>query len=315
MTKAEKFVPLSYHNRRRTMRDDQPLDRVQRWFQAVITHPLGVAAGSQSADARQQLEASIESVLTPSQRLSAADRLSVYANAYYARLLECLQSDYPALRKALGDDIFNQFVLEYLQKCPSQSYTLSELGARFPKFLAETQPPQEPGATPSWPEFLIDLARLERAYAEVFDGPGSEGQPTLQLGDLAAIPPDRWGEVVLDVGSGLRLESFQFPVHRYCSAVRKETEAGFPEPQPTHLAIYRHDFVVRRLEVTPLQFALLDAIVRGLPLGAAVVNALELAATTDESDLQHLQEWFAEWTSLAFFRAARVIQAGDVSEV
>lgn len=296
------------------MPDDLPLDRVQRWFQAVMTHPLGVAAGSQSEEARRQVEASIDSVLTPSQRLSAADRLNVYSNAYYARLLECLQSDYPALRKALGDDIFNQFVLEYLQTYPSQSYTLSELGARFPRFLAETQPPQEPGSAASWSEFLIDLARLERAYAEVFDGPGSEGQPTLRLDDLAAIPPDRWGDAVLDVGSGLRLESFRFPVHRYCSAVRKEIEADFPEPQPTYLAIYRHDFVVRRLEITPVQFALLDAIVRGVPLGAAVVNALESAATTHESDLQHLQDWFSEWTSLSFFRGVRVIQAGDVSE-
>lgn len=284
------------------MTENLPLDRVQRWFQAVITHPLGVAAGSNSGNARTHLEAPLESVVSRSQRLSAADRLNIYANAYYMRLLECLQSDYPALRKALGDDIFNQFVIEYLQAYPSQSYTLSELGARFPKFLEETQPPLEPGNPPSWPEFLIDLARLERAYAEVFDGPGSEGVPTLRLDDLAAIPPDRWGNIVLVAGSGLRLESFRFPVHRYCSAVRKEAEAEVPDPEPTHLAIYRHDFIVRRLEIAPLQFALLRAIVEGLPLSAAIASACQSLESIGESDLQHLQEWFAGWTSLGFFR-------------
>ncbi|MCC7420020.1 MAG: putative DNA-binding domain-containing protein [Planctomycetaceae bacterium] len=296
------------------MPEDLPLDRVQRWFQAVITHPLGVAAGSQSEGARAHLKDPLESVVSRSQRLSAADRLNVYANAYYARLLECLQSDYPALRRALGDEIFNQFVLEYLQSYPSQSYTLSELGARFPQFLAETQPSEEPGSPPSWPEFLIDLARLERAYAEVFDGPGSEGQPPLRLDDLAALPPDQWGEVVLDVGSGLRLESFRFPVHRYCSAARKETFAEFPDPMPTHLAIYRQDFVVRRLEVTPLQFRLLDALRRNMPLGQAVATAVQSVDSSDDSELARLQEWFAEWALLGFFRGVRTNESGDRSD-
>ena len=51
-----------------------------------------------------------------------------------------------------------------------------------------------------WPELLIDLARLEWAIYEVFDGPGVEGQPLLGFDQLSSIPPDRWGEVALYAG-------------------------------------------------------------------------------------------------------------------
>lgn len=119
------------------------LDVVQRWMQAVITHPLGIASGVESPEARAELDVDtthLESVIARSKALTSVERLAIYGNAYYARLLECLRDLFPALVDALGEELFDSFAFSYLQQYPSRSYTLEHLADRFVQFLEETRP-------------------------------------------------------------------------------------------------------------------------------------------------------------------------------
>ncbi|MEK7821245.1 MAG: putative DNA-binding domain-containing protein, partial [Pseudomonadota bacterium] len=43
---------------------------------------------------------------SPRPRSSAGDRLNVYRQSYFARLIECVADDYPALQYLLGEDGF-----------------------------------------------------------------------------------------------------------------------------------------------------------------------------------------------------------------
>src|SRR5260370_120642 len=119
------------------------LGQIQRWMQAAIMHPVGVAEGIASAEARGYIDVGpdeAETVVTRSRALSALERLTIYGYAYYARLLECLREEYPVLKHALGEEVFDAFAVGYLQQYPSRSYTLFQLGAHFPRYLAETRP-------------------------------------------------------------------------------------------------------------------------------------------------------------------------------
>ncbi|MEX0704799.1 MAG: DNA-binding domain-containing protein [Planctomycetales bacterium] len=123
--------------------DPRELRTIQEWMQAVITHPEGVAAGIDSAAARAKIDvapAEAERVVPRSKSLDAIGRLEIYANAYYARLLECLREEFPAFVHAVGQEVFDGFAFGYLQSYPSRSYTLAELGAHFPQYLRETRP-------------------------------------------------------------------------------------------------------------------------------------------------------------------------------
>src|SRR5579862_7702349 len=139
-------------------RDLRRLDQIQRWMQAVITHPDGVEAGIDSDAARTEVDVTsdrVEEMIEPSQRRTGIERLEVYANAYYARLLECLREEFPALLHAVGEEVFDGLTFGYLQAYPSTSYTLAELSGRFPRFLEETRPQdEEDGDGPSWPDFM-----------------------------------------------------------------------------------------------------------------------------------------------------------------
>ena len=289
----------------------QSLDRLQQWFQAVVTHPGGVAAGVQD-DAAQGLirlgRGELEAVVRRSRNLTAEERLGIYANAYWARLLECLADCFPVLRTALGEETFESFAFEYLQRYPSRSYTLDRLGERFPQFLAETRPDRGSGMSPEvdWPDFLIDLARFELTLAQVFDGPGVEGQRLLTHDDLQGVPPERFAGARLMPVVCLRLLEFRYPVNAYYTAVRhagEGEEVPIPEPAEELVAVLRRDFVVRRTTLSRPQHALLEAVLAGAPVGECIAAAAAASDLSDEDLAAALQAWFRVWTAEGFFQS------------
>jgi hypothetical protein len=284
------------------------LDRIQRWMQTVIMSPGGIDSGVASAEARSLIDVGLEDfekVIRRSRALTGLERLDIYHRAYFSRLVECLREEYPILCRALGDEAFDEFAIDYLQTYPSRSYTLNDLGTNFPRFLADTRPAEEAGAESggSWADFLIDLATLELTYNEVFDGPGVEGQSLLDADVLRAIPADRWPEARLVPVSCLRLLRLRFPVHRYYAASRAGKGAAIPRPRATYLAVTRKSYVVRRYPLYGPQYTLLDALVGGQPIGEAI-RRLTAASGGRRGDLTgRLWQWFHNWTAEGFFTA------------
>lgn len=296
--------------------DSRSLGQLQRWMQSVITHPAGIEAGANSDPARTALGDEVDElddVVCRSQRLSSADRLRIYGNAYFARLLECLRAEFPAMVQALGEEAFDGLAFGYLLEHPSQSYTLSRLAAALPEHLAKTRPPREPDGdqnSPDFADFLIDLASLERTYSEVFDGPGPEHALPLKPSDLEGLSVEQFADSRLVLHDCVRLLTLRFPVHEYATAVRHGEDSDFPDARPTLLVVTRRDFIVRRFEVSPIQFALLAALQRGSSVGEALL-AIQPHNETDASQLAtDLRRWFLEWASAPLFQ--QVIPARDI---
>jgi len=290
------------------------LSVVQRWFQTVVTHPDGVDRATRSAEAQELLprsRAELEAMVTRSARVSARDRIAIYANAYYARLLECLGESYPVLKRALGEEVFNGFAFGYLQAYPSRSYTLGRLGEHFAQYLHESRPDggDEQVDGPSWPDFLIDLARLEWTIAQVFDGPGTERQAVLDVSTLQAIPAQRWAEVLLRPSLALHLLATHFPVNDYYTTARKapeDAERVVPRSKDSYIAVSRREFIVRRSNLTRPQYVLLTGIIDGLPLGDAIERVAEATGGSDDELGAQIQGWFRDWTAWQYFTDAIV---------
>ena len=288
------------------MTDTPDLARMQRWMQAVITHPEGVAGGAASAEARDAIDvehADLERVLTRSRALPAADRLAVYANAYYSRLLECLREEFPALVYLLDTELFDEFAIGYLQQYPSRSYTLHHLGTAFPQYLAESCPDDE---DPRWVALMVDLATLERVYGDVFDGPGNERLEMLSAERLAAIPPEAWATARLIPAPDVRLLELRSAVHEFARSVRRKEEPELPDPEETLLVVHRRDYVVRRHQLTRAQYVLLGAILAGETVGDAIGRAAEVAEPEVEDFGLALREWFRDWAAEGLFQSVEM---------
>lgn len=141
---------------------------------------------------------------------TAHHRLQIHRRGYRLRLVGCLRETYPGLRHALGEEVFEAFALDYLKAHPPRGYTLNALGAGWPEHLDATRPEGE-----QWPDFLVDLARLERTFAEVYDGDGE--------------------------GAVLRT---RYPVAGYLAAVRRGEDPPLPAPKPSVVAVDRPGWVV-----------------------------------------------------------------------
>jgi hypothetical protein len=292
------------------------LDELQRWMQAVITHPAGPAAAISSEEAAQQIAVGtqqIERVICRSQALTSFERLDIYYHTYYARLLDCLREEYSVLAFALGAELFDSFAVVYLREHPPQSYTLGQLGARFPEFLEATKPPP-PNEAPhesDWPEFMIDLARLERVVNEVFDGPGMEGRPVLDAARLTAIHPEHWPTAWLVVAPCIQLLSLRFPVSEYFTAASRKETAPLPAPAATYLAVARRNYRVRRMELTSTQFELLHALSTGASVGEAISRAARTSEAPDDEFANQLHDWFRQWAADGFFIDLNLSTPGD----
>ncbi|RYY99436.1 MAG: DUF2063 domain-containing protein [Chitinophagaceae bacterium] len=196
------------------MNQPDSTEALQRWLQEAIL--------SSSADAGAVVQAS--------RRMTAGQHLAIYRRSYAARLRECMQQQFSALAFALGPDLFRAFADEYLQVYPSQSYTLNELGRRFPAFLESTRPDADAAEREWWPDFMIELAEFEFALQEVFDAPVVEAGPAL-------------------VDPQLKLFRHAFPVCAYYLAFCRKEEPELPLPEPSFAAVTRLDL---RLQIVPL---------------------------------------------------------------
>jgi hypothetical protein len=224
--------------------------------------------------------------LQSSRQQTAADRLAIYQQAYLVRLLECLRELFPVLVQALGREEFDQFAAGYLRKHPPASYTLTRLADRFVDFLRDTRPTDV--SSPSWPDFLIDLAFLEQTIDQVFEGPGVEELPSLEF--LAARPDDLHA-LRFEPAPCLRLLALRFPVNDYYTQVKRGESPQWPQAAASWLAITRLDYVVRRIPLEQSEYHILAALVAGQNLGAALM-------TSDCNDPSLVRTWFAAWGRL-----------------
>lgn len=144
------------------------LAQLQGWFLTAMTCPGGAPQGAALAQKRFGL--------APEQVLTRPQRLSIYADGYVLRLLDCLQAEFPVLRQTMGLELFDFFARAYLWRHPSRSSTLYDLGAGFADFLAASQPQGQHASGAAILQFPIDLARLERARAEAGRAVGLENR-------------------------------------------------------------------------------------------------------------------------------------------
>ena len=263
--------------------DAAELERIQRWFHAAVTHP----------HARPERVAEI---VLPSNALNSAERLSIYANMYFDRLIEVLGDEFPSVRHLLGSQIFANVVRDYVTQHPSTHYSLAQLGKKFPQFLLTATDT----AAISNPEFAGAVATVERTMEDVFDEQQDE---PLTIAELQAVDPAHWDKVRLKTISALRLLQLPYPVNNYISAVRDGKSADIPAAETAFVVVYRRNYRVWRTDIDSRQFALLSQLAAGRTLGDALSACAEDPGIDAAALASNLQTWFRNWTAEGFFCA------------
>ena len=128
-------------------------------------------------------------------RLEARERINIYAEMYFARLVDVLRSDFPRVAALLGCERFHEVVSQYLARYPSTHPSLRYLGRFFPEFLAGC-------ATVADLPLLSDLAALEWGRVEVFDALDVE---PLRIEHLQNLSSEQWPTLQFRLIPALRI--------------------------------------------------------------------------------------------------------------
>lgn len=268
------------------------LAQMQNWMQSALVRPHGRTPPSAPS-----------LLVNESSRLSAARHLDIYRQSYVARLRECMKNQFSALAHALGAELFRMFADQYLDAYPSDSYTLNDLGRRFPDFLEETRPDAGQEVRESWVDFIIQLARFEYTLSLIFDEHADEEfEPADE-----ATPDERLRPVPT-----FRLFHHPYPVCRYYLDVTRGNEPELPFDEDSYCVVTRNNYRLSLLEIKPAQYHFLEL----LAGGRSVARAKEHLVNHAGFDARRLDDAWRRWRTTfiasGFFRA-EAAGSGDAS--
>jgi hypothetical protein len=287
------------------------LAQLQREMAAAVMLPLTAdeQMRAEAADGRN-MSTVAESFIAPNSRLSAFERLEIYNRQYWFRVLGALAEDFRALRAVAGGGAFERLSIAYLTAHPSRSFSMRNLGSRLAEWLAAN--PEFAGRRR---RLAIDVARIEWAFIEAFDG--AEREPltldqiaTLDGGSRLALQPHlrlvamdyAADELVLELHNRQKRETSE-------AGLEPDSEAEAPAKLPklrrksTWVAVHRVDLTVYFRRLKREEFLTLAAIRRGLPLGEALDAGFKESQTLEAHRPKRVREWFANWAELGWICA------------
>jgi hypothetical protein len=286
------------------------LQELQRRVSAIVMQPLTRQEGMRrrALDGRST-EAESEALIKPNRVLSSFERLEIYNRQYWFRVLSSFAEDFSGLRTIVGARKFEGLMRAYLTECPSESFTLRNLGSRLEEWLV---------SNPQWitprESIALDMVRLEWAHIEAFDG-GYE--PNLTTADIESAGL----ELRVSLQPYVQLLELTYPVDDLLIEVhdhegdadtssnaarqrqfrRRIRHYEQPEPVRIYLAVHRVDDSVYYKRLQLESFRMLNALSKQKSLEQAIDIAFESSSMPEQERMVALQQWFGNWAELGWF--------------
>jgi hypothetical protein len=278
----------------------------QRTLARAVMQPMSTRNGLKRGTGERDPRAAI-ALVKPNSRLTSQERLEIYCRSYWSRVLDVLADDFRGVRAVVGAKAFDDLRRDYLAECPSESWTLRNLGRRLPEWIE-----RHPALFGSRHRIALDMARLEWAEIESFDS--AEHAP-LGSAEIAALAP----ESVLRLQPHLRLMEAAYEVDSLVLEIRAALERRGGKARalstrridrarataPIYLAIHRVDLVVHFKRLDAEMYRLLAAISQGASLGEAIERAYAASTLSEDECRRHAQESFALFASLGWFHGVK----------
>jgi hypothetical protein len=264
------------------MRSD--LSWVESLLYRLITAPSGVAEG---LAAEQSLApGGLARVIASDDRLSAEERVDIYANMYFYRLLDVLKEDFPATLAVLGAERFHNLVTSYLIEYPPAHFSIAYAGNHLADFIRGNPLRDE------FP-FLADLARLERTLIDVFHAADAVA---LDAEQMRAIAPADWPSLKLAVHPASQILELEWNVVAILEAAERGAEPSPAARDATVMLVWRSRNRVYYRAIDSAEHEELATIARGTTFAEMCEM---IAAAVDEGDPalainQRLETWLGD---------------------
>lgn len=160
----------------------------------------------------------IEGKIVDAPQISVHERVEIYRQGYYLRLIEILEREFSALKNLLGKEAFESLCRNYIDAHPSTYFSVRAYGRHMPSYLAN-QPNIDP--------LHVELAQFEWAFGKVIDAPDG---PQLTVEEMGQIPAEAWAELRLELHPSLRFLSLELNTPEIWRALFENDPEKHPVP-------------------------------------------------------------------------------------
>ncbi len=265
---------------------DIDLGRLQEILYSLIAAPTGVAEGlAQVGISRVD---GLDRLVASDDRMTPVERVEIYAQAYFYRILDVLKEDFPATLAVADADNFHNLVTGYLIDHPPTEPSIYFAGQHLAAYLA-TYPLSE-----HFP-YLADLARLERMALESFHAADAIA---LDADAMRAIPPGEWPAVRMRSHPATRLMESAWRVDSVLRAIEDNATWRPPDREPVTIVVWRRAARVSFRAAEPGECeALRLASVNGGTTFAAICEAIAGVAGAHDDVAAMVNRLLARWLS------------------
>lgn len=277
---------------------------IQRVMSFALMRPLTRNEGMQRTNA-----AIAGQIIRPNDRLTSFERLEIYNQQYWWRLLGCFNDDFRGVRAVLGERKFERLAVAYLETHGSTSWSLRDLGQHLPAFLKK-----HPALTAPHSQLAQEMAQVEWAKIVAFD---TGALPTIDPQKLAKRDP---AKLRIKLQPCVTLVRLRFPIDQLLKKLRDtspETASvsnavsasgrrtiralrAKASDEPIFLAVHRVDFSVYYKRLDPEAFKLLTALRAGSTLADACARGFTRSKLRGDTAAAKVAEWFNIWTRLGW---------------
>jgi len=274
------------------------LKKEQQWFGSIIGRPIDEDSRMNPiSPSGQPMELEAADHINPSSTLRPAQRIQIYNQQYWWRLLNTLHDSFPMLTRLLGYYNFNRSIaIPYLVKYPPTHWSLNYLGNRLSQWVQEEYLGEDK-------TLVYDSARLDWAFNYCFTvgelpSLSSEQLPSeAQMEEMLSKPLYAQPHLCL---FQIEYDLFDFKIEFMKQDPDYWQEHDFPQLKKDRnyfFVLYRN--VRNELswkEISAGEYHLLGFFQKGTTVEQACEWLEEQDALIYEEAMQSLQLWFQEWS-------------------
>lgn len=139
------------------------LKNTQEWFASILVSPIDEDSRmSPISPSGEPIEEEAFDYIIPSPSLRPAQRIQIYHQQYWWRLLNVLHETVPLVVRLFGYYDFNQTVGKpYLLKYPPDTWTLNDIGNKLPQWIEEEYNAKDK-------QLVLDAVKVDVAFNTAF---------------------------------------------------------------------------------------------------------------------------------------------------
>lgn len=273
------------------------LKSIQEWFAGIIIRPL-VEKDHINPIAPNGVVISKDAAkyIAPSPTLRPHQRIEIYNQQYWWRLLDVLQTNFPLVLRLFGYHGFNESIaIPYLTKYPPDHWSLSSFGASLPTWVHEDYAASD--------KLLVyRAAKLDWYFTSSFL---SAQNPALDFDTLSKKDPEALLTTPFKFQPHIYLVDYEYDLPAFRDEMIKEKAEHWEEHPFPDLAKEKHYYFllfrnhknnIAWKEIEEDEYLLMQQFAKGSSIQGACDWIEGLEESKQEVIATNLQKWLQDWT-------------------